>query len=182
MRGLSRLAATLTPALAISIILPLPASGALAQMPSTPADAPLENILKLEDGQRLDCTDGGDTTVDRNACASARLELLDKEMARYWQAARTRFAKETIETQYNRDSDAQKAEALANFDAAQDHWAKYRSANCGSVYYEWRGGTIRGQMYLGCQIEMVKKRTWEIWSTWLTYPDSTPALLPEPAL
>lgn len=144
------------------------------------ADVLPENILTLDDGERLDCTDGGYTTFAMNACAGARLTLLEKDMDRYWQAARQRFVGRTIEAEYNGDNDEQKAEALAEFDAAQENWEAFRKAQCNSVFYEWRDGTIRGIMYLTCKMDAVKMRMHQIWSTWLTYPDSTPPILPEP--
>lgn len=153
---------------------------ALAQEKDPFADVLPENILTLKDGSRVDCTDGGYTTFAMNMCGGAELEKLEENMDRYWQAARQRFSHETVYTDYNKDSDAEKTAALTRFDAAQEQWKSYQSAQCDSVYYEWKDGTIRGQIYLGCKIAMTQKRTWEIWSTWLTYADSTPALLPEP--
>ena len=153
---------------------------ALAQEKDPFADVLPENILTLKDGSRVDCTDGGDTSFAMNMCASAELEKLEEKMDRYWQAARQRFSDGSVDSAYNKDSDEEKTAALARFDAAQAEWKSYSTSHCQSVYYEWEDGTIRGQMYLGCKIAMTQKRTWEIWSTWLTYADSTPALLPEP--
>lgn len=138
------------------------------------------NILTLENGERIDCTDGGMTTYAMNRCAGAELELLKQTMQLYWASARQRFIETNLETEYNRDSAEEKAAALAIFDRAQEDWESYRTNHCLSVYYEYKDGTIRGVMALSCHREMVRKRTWEIWSTWLTYMDSTAPILPEP--
>ena len=56
----------------------------------------------------------------------------------------------------------------------------YRENECGAVYEQWRDGTIRNMMSLTCSIGLTDERTRTIWSSWLTYMDSTPPILPEP--
>ena len=125
----------------------------------------------------VDCD--GANTIEINACMSSELVAAESVMAKYLAASRERFLR-NLESGFNDDTAEGKAEALANFGAAQENWRAYRESHCGSVYYYWRGGTIRGAMYLGCSIDMAKKRTWQLWQDWLTYPDSTPPILPEP--
>lgn len=54
------------------------------------------------------------------------------------------------------------------------------ATECDAVYEWWREGTVRGAMALGCEIRVTKARTMTIWRNWLTYPDRSPPLLPEP--
>jgi hypothetical protein len=54
------------------------------------------------------------------------------------------------------------------------------TSECGAVYKNWIGGSIRGSMALNCQDRLTRMRTYTIWLHWLTYMDSTPPLLPRP--
>jgi hypothetical protein len=63
---------------------------------------------------------------------------------------------------------------------AERSWVAYRTSECGAVYENWIGGSIRGSMALNCQIRLTRMRTYTIWLHWLTYIDSTPPILPRP--
>lgn len=117
-------------------------------------------------GDPLDCP--GMTTYDMNRCAAADLDTTQVRLDRYVIAARAR----------NVDPDS--AAILAAFDASQSAWKSYAESECNAVYERWKGGTIRGVMTLGCQIDLIDSRTHVIWENWLQYMDSTPPVLPEP--
>ncbi|RDE06402.1 lysozyme inhibitor LprI family protein [Sphingomonas aracearum] len=110
----------------------------------------------------------GSTTPEVEQCLAADLARADAELNRYYTAAVTRLSKEREGT------------ALAKLRASERAWIAYRDAECNAVYENWKGGTIRGAMALGCRTKITIARTMAIWQNWLTYADSTPAILPEP--
>ena len=109
------------------------------------------------------------TTIALDTCLGGERDQAMAQLERYRAAARALLGKDNAS-----------AGVLKGFDAAQATWRAYQTTQCGAVYTYWQAGTIRGAMALTCQIRMARLRTHELWSTWLTYPDSTPPLLPEP--
>lgn len=120
------------------------------------------------------CIEG--STIDISQCLGERLKRADADLAKYLSAARVRLRNRAS------DDDKSAANALKELDQAQKAWSEYRQSECGAVYDRWSQGTIAGIEHLYCQIELTTLRTHTIWSHWLTYGDSTPPLLPEPAL
>lgn len=118
----------------------------------------------------------GSTTIAVNQCLANQRDSALAEMNRYLDAARIRSIQQAGDPPL-----ASKKDLLTGFDAAQDAWEKYRSAQCGNIYDFWRSGTIRGAMALDCDIRLIRARTHFLWESFLTYPDSTPPILPEPA-
>lgn len=106
------------------------------------------------------------TTLDMNECLAGLLKQSDARRAEYLESAIERHADRAALTT-----------KIAASDAA---FTAYRDAECGAVYEDWKEGSIRGIMSLTCRIHLTDKRTTDIWQNWLTYPDSTPPLLPEP--
>ncbi len=143
-------------------------------------DAAVNVQQSSDEKQDVDCTDGGGTTYDMVVCGASELELAEAKMDQYWQVARSRFVGDDLMTEYDNDAEDDIAEATAKFDFAQESWHKYRESHCGSLYHKYRGGTIRGPLSIRCHIDMVEKRTWQIWNIWLTYMDTTPPMLAEP--
>lgn len=111
----------------------------------------------------------GKTTIEVNACFAARFVEADADLNRYYNMAIWRARKES-------GTDA--AQGLVQ---AERSWLSYRDAECSAAYEKYRGGTIRTSMENGCRIRLTRIRTYMIWRNWLTYPDSTPPLLPRPA-
>ena len=111
----------------------------------------------------------GPTTRDVEQCLAADLKRADAELNRYYAAATKRLTEQ------------QDTVALARLRAAERAWIAYRDAECDAVYKSWGQGTIRGAVNLGCRIDLTTARTATIWRNWLTYADSTPPILPEPA-
>ena len=128
-------------------------------------------VLSLYSAQALsddfDCNDAM-TTPQINYCAGVELEKAELEMNAYL----------TKSKEHNEED----PELIKAIQVAQTAWENYASAHCDSIYTSWREGTIRGVMFLSCKTKVTKQRTHEIWSNFLTYMDSTPAVLPEPEL
>jgi uncharacterized protein YecT (DUF1311 family) len=110
----------------------------------------------------------GSSTQEIDACLASRFDEADAELNRYYQAAikRLRDERETASEQM--------------LVRAERSWVAYRTSECGAVYENWIGGSIRGSMALNCQIRLTRMRTYTIWLHWLTYIDSTPPILPRP--
>lgn len=106
------------------------------------------------------------STLDINYCAGIELNKAELEMTTY-------LAKSKEKNSYDK-------ELITAIDKAQQAWKVYIKAHCDSIYTMWREGSIRGVMSLNCKTKLTKQRTHEIWSNFLTYMDSTPAVLPEP--
>ncbi|GCD51708.1 lysozyme inhibitor LprI family protein [Acetobacter pasteurianus] len=111
----------------------------------------------------------GLTTPEIADCQKQEVDKAQKQMARYIVAAEGRIRQS-----------ADPEHALADFHAAQQHWAQYQKAECNAAYEAWSDGTIRFSMALTCMLRLTHSRTMDIWQMWLTYPDSTPPTLPKP--
>jgi uncharacterized protein YecT (DUF1311 family) len=111
----------------------------------------------------------GATTIDVNACLAARFGEADADLNRYYDVAVQRVRKEGGEP------------VAKGFIQAQRSWLSYRTSECGAIFDKFRDGTIRTSMEIECRIRLTRLRTYMIWRNWLTYPDSTPPLLPRPA-
>lgn len=109
------------------------------------------------------------TTVEMETCLSRASNAAEVELNRYLVAARKRALADGVMVG--------KA-----FDEAQGRWLAWRKGECDAVFAHWQGGTIRGAMALNCRIDLTQARTQWLWKTWLTYPDSTPPILPEPGV
>lgn len=113
----------------------------------------------------------GTTTVEVNACLEARFRDSDAVLNRYYLAALKRVG-----------GDDDHGKTRQEFIQAERAWMAYRDSECGSIFNHWKGGTIRLSVEIECDIRLTHLRTFAIWRNWLTYPDSTPPLLPRPDL
>lgn len=120
----------------------------------------------------------GSTTPEVDSCAAEYARRADRELARYVAAARKRLSDEAKDDSNGRSSQ----DALSQFDKSQATWVAYRKAECEAVYSWWSDGTIRGAMSQDCWLEVTKSRTAAILSSWLQFMDSTPPLMPPPAV
>ena len=107
------------------------------------------------------------STREFNVCSAQEVARLEAEMSRYFDAARARMQKE----------EPQAVESLLK---AQKAWETYAEGHCQAVYSRWAGGSIRVAQGLNCKVDLIKQRTRILWESYLTYPDRTPAILPEP--
>ena len=117
--------------------------------------------------ETVDC-DNAQTTLHMNECAQQTLGVAQQQLQQYLNAA---YA-------HNKDD----TELVAAIGVAQTQWKAYANAHCESIYTQWRDGSIRNLMALSCRTELTHARTHELWSNFLTYMDSSPAVLPEPKL
>ncbi|MFZ5795308.1 MAG: lysozyme inhibitor LprI family protein [Sphingomonas sp.] len=112
----------------------------------------------------------GTTTLEVNACQKAKFDQADANLNRYYEAALKRL---------QGDDEPKVRQELVK---SQRDWIIYRDAECGAVFDNWSGGTIRVSMEIGCKTQLTQLRTYSIWKNWLTYMDSTPPVLPRPAI
>ena len=124
-------------------------------------------LLTLGYSQTLDCNNAV-TTYDRMDCQKIEIAKVEKTLNKYWHASRQRYKDDK--------------EVVSHMDKSQKVWIAYRKAHCDVIYQIWIDGSIRGLMAGNCLLDMTKKRTHEIWETYLTYMDSTPPILKEPEL
>jgi uncharacterized protein YecT (DUF1311 family) len=119
-----------------------------------------------QDTAPADCANA-QTTIDVNDCLSAQVERSQLRLERYLKAAEDRYA------------DGQPAVRFG-IEASQRAFEAYRAIECSAVYEDWKDGTIRNAMALGCTLRLNDERTNTVWANWLQYMDSTPPILPEP--
>tara|TARA_R110000782_G_scaffold262781_1_gene355052 strand:- start:576 stop:1064 length:489 start_codon:yes stop_codon:yes gene_type:complete len=128
----------------------------------------------MQDGA-IACDRNGNT-LELNACGVLDLEREQARMQRYLEAAYSRAR----DSDFADPSYGEPTQSTAYLQAAQAAWVAYADIRCLGLYDQWKGGTIRTLIGLGCRIEATRQRTHDIWSDHLTYPDSTPPVLPEP--
>ena len=128
---------------------------------------PKELLFRFDRAERsrgfIDC-DG--STLEMNHCMAAIRDRASERKARYLAAAIAR--------------NAERPELVALIRQSDAAFETYREAECKAVYTDNEGGTIRTIEGLGCEIGLIDERTRTIWQTWLTFMDSTPAILPAP--
>lgn len=112
----------------------------------------------------------GVTTIAVNGCLAADLDRADAVLNRYYDAAVRRVRTDDGDT------------VALGLVAAERVWLSYRDQECNAVFDRFRGGTIRTAVEIACRIRLTRLRTYVIWRNWLTYADSTPPLLPRPAV
>lgn len=145
-------------------------------LPAGPAHTAAAAGKPVDDGNPACVRDG--TTIEMNACAFQDLERETARMDRYLAAARLRAAEGDAESAtYGEPTQRQ-----AFLEKSQAAWLAYSTVVCDGVYDQWKDGTIRTVLYLGCRIDMTRQRTHLVWSDYLTFRDSTPPVLPEPVL
>ena len=123
-------------------------------------------LMQINPAERL-CDDSG-TTVAVNACLAEKLNRANDRLDRYLKAALHKY-----------EAPDERAVRLG-IEASQKAFEAYRSIECDTVFEDWKDGTIRGSMELGCEIGLTDDRTHEVWRHWLEHLDSTPPILPEP--
>jgi len=89
-------------------------------------------------------SDGQYTTYAMDTCSSA--------MAGAWDAVLD------VETALQRRSLADDPETQVLYDDATAAFDTYRAAECGWRYSQYRDGTIRGQIWFGCYLDLTSRR------------------------
>jgi uncharacterized protein YecT (DUF1311 family) len=113
------------------------------------------------------CLQNAASTPATDACFAGEMKVRNEALTQYVAAAIKRI------------TDAQ--ESSAEFEKGQTAWVTYREAHCGAVYEHWKDGTIRSAKAATCNVDLTAERTHQVWKDYLTFPDSTPPVLPEPA-
>jgi uncharacterized protein YecT (DUF1311 family) len=116
-------------------------------------------------------------TLQLNACVLDDVGEEEARMQRYFDLAMTRAIEDDGESGQFGGSRTQQQAWLQ---ASQYAWEAYAESRCAGVLDRWKDGTIRTMATVGCRIQAVRQRTHDIWTDHLTFPDSTPPLLPEP--
>jgi uncharacterized protein YecT (DUF1311 family) len=103
-----------------------------------------------------DCKDAN-TTVQMNECMMKQARSADATLNETYRRVMASFkgADDAASQSYPASTRA----ALMD---AQRAWVKYRDADCKAVYNQWKGGTIRDVMQLGCMKDRTEQRTREL--------------------
>jgi len=117
--------------------------------------------------QRTLGCDQARNTLELNECRGKQVETAEAKLKTYVAAARSRAAELGV--------------AAVALDAEQAAWEAYRDKYCANVYEIWHQGTIRVEMGARCVLQVTRSRTFDVWSAYLTYADSTPPVLPDPS-
>jgi uncharacterized protein YecT (DUF1311 family) len=99
-------------------------------------------------------------------CSNAAMDAQDAKLETYLKAAHSRtraLGREPMD-----------------FTAAQKAWVAYRIAQCADVYLFWGYGNFRYDASLDCNLQMTRERMHDLWSSYLTFLDGAPLILPEP--
>jgi uncharacterized protein YecT (DUF1311 family) len=129
--------------------------------------AALAVLLVQSDKIKPDCNG---STPEIATCMEEKLDRAEKRLQTYLQAA----------IEKNTDDSGNAGSVVLGINASQAAFESYRKIECYTVYEDYKEGTIRGIMNLGCQLNLTNERTHVVWANWLQYMDSTPPKLPEP--
>lgn len=114
------------------------------------------------------------TTIGANDCLRTKRAQVEAIEDKYVSAVHQRIEAET-------DSPTGHVQKTLNaFDAENIAWGTLINKASQATATDWEGGTIRGIMGGEREIELVELRIHNQWENWLTFMDSTPAVLPEP--
>ncbi len=116
---------------------------------------------------QLDC-ENANTTYDLMECKKIKITKAEAVLSKYFTEGKKRFSNDI--------------KLISLMKESQKRWLSYRESECSAVNQIWIEGSIRGIMAGQCVLDMTKRRTHKIWETYLTYEDSTPAILKEPKL
>lgn len=105
--------------------------------------------------------------------------IVDKERALYLKKAKDRMIELYKDPEYRKMHDISEKEVMEKISFADNAFKKYRESQCDATYNYW-DGHYKDFKYHECYIKITQNSTHEIWNDFLTYPDSTPPILPEP--
>lgn len=116
------------------------------------------------------------TTLAMTECLMVEVRRAEGELERMVQAAQQRLDRERREAIRR----PQPLEGPIDLASTQRLWRAYRQAHCGDIARRWRGASLRPVATADCLLRLSKARSRELWNTYLTFPDGTPPLLPDP--
>lgn len=135
-----------------------------------------DDTLRSDDAQDGCVREGN--TLQMNACAAEDLDIETARMEAYLNAALMQVVSEAEDM-----GDATDAAVLVEeIQLSQVAWQTYADQACAAVYTRWQAGTIRVMMAIGCHINLTRERSHHLWAEYLSFPDSTPPILPEPIM
>ena len=107
-------------------------------------------------------------------CLARLLQRADQDLEHYLARALRR-----LNAEQDRRTGAS-ALAASELAASQHDWRRFRDRYCQAVWSSWSGGTIRGPKRLECRLILARERQRRLWADFLSFPDGSPPLLPEP--
>lgn len=116
------------------------------------------------------------TTLAMTECLMVEVRRAEGELDRILQTAQQRLDRERSEERL-RPFPPNKPIDLA---ATQRLWLAYRQAHCSDIAQRWRGASLRPVVTAECLLRLSKARSRELWRAYLTFPDGTAPLLPDP--
>jgi uncharacterized protein YecT (DUF1311 family) len=129
------------------------------------------------------------TTLAMQECLARLLRRADQDLERYLARALRRLSAEQdrrtrsssgVASSGAASAGAASAGAASELAASQHDWRRFRDRYCQAVWSSWSGGTIRGPKLLECRLTLARERQRRLWADFLSFPDGTPPLLPEP--
>ncbi|MFM7266082.1 MAG: lysozyme inhibitor LprI family protein [Cyanobium sp.] len=116
------------------------------------------------------------STLAMTECLIVEVRRAESELERIVRTAQERLDRERREEL----RPAPPRERPIDLAATQRLWLAYRQAHCGNIAQRWRGASLRPVVTAECLLRLSKARSREIWSSYLTFPDGTAPLLPDP--
>lgn len=153
---------------------------AAIQLPANAADNDDRNQpgSRLENGVEIfaiNCSGmPQETTIDIDECQAKKISQLDWVLNKYQSTTVERISSE------NKDNAAHKKSLEAAYSEETQAWSALVNAASKSVEVDYEGGTISTSLSNERRIHLLELQIHDMWQTWLTYMDSSPALLPEP--
>ena len=105
-----------------------------------------------------DASSCGGTTYDMNVCLSKIYQKADAELNMTYSAALKELGQNYSGPKH-----------VENLRAAEKTWIAYRDAECNAQYDLFEGGSGGPNEYLGCLIDMTKRRTAELKRVYLSH-------------
>lgn len=119
------------------------------------AETPHSCMTSANDALDICMSEGNYTTYAMDTCSAAQADAWDRLLE--------------FETATKHAGLADDAETQSLFDKAANHFVTYRDAECGWRYSEYRDGTIRGQIYFGCYLDLTSRRVLALIGDNMTY-------------
>ena len=119
------------------------------------SDTPHACMVNANDALDYCMSDGNYTTFAMDRCSSLQADTWDLLL--------------DLESTTKRDALADDPETQTLFDEAGVAFQQYREAECGWRFSEYRDGTIRGQIYMGCYLDLTSRRVLALIGDNMTY-------------
>lgn len=135
----------------------------------------IEALLALALGSQDVEPDCGGNMLEITACFAEAADNSKQRMEAYYRAALHKLVEAEID-----DNPGAGAAASTHLTYSQMLFEQHVNSECRATYERFAMGSIRNAEAQACRLQLFNARTRDLWSRWLTYPDSTPPDLPEP--